>query len=56
MRNGDDRDTVDAVVGDDPPPPWQLLRAVPHSYIHATNAGVDGPHVLKVEKKLAKDK
>jgi ABC-type oligopeptide transport system ATPase subunit len=46
LRNGDDRDTVDDVLGDDPPAPWNTLKAVKYSFVHGTNEGVYGPHVL----------
>lgn len=47
LRNGNDRDTVDTVVGDEPPVPWGILRAQPHSYVWNTNASMEGPLILK---------
>ncbi len=46
LRNGNDRDTVDTVIGDDPPVPWASLRAVEYSFVHNTNKTLEGPHVL----------
>jgi hypothetical protein len=50
LRNGSDRDTVDDVVGDDPPVPWDSLRrfrlplagakAGRGGFIHSSNDGV----------------
>jgi hypothetical protein len=46
LRNGSDRDTVDDVIGDDPPVPWEALRKSEFSFVHGTNAGLDGPYIL----------
>jgi energy-coupling factor transporter ATP-binding protein EcfA2 len=46
LRNGSDRDTVDDVMGDDPPVPWEALRRAPFSFVHGTNSGVSGPFIL----------
>lgn len=55
LRNGSDRDTVDDVMGDDadgyPATPWQTLRSQRYSFVHGTNAGVEGPFVLNLNKK-----
>lgn len=46
LRNGDDRDVVKAVMGDDPEPPWLTLRKIKYSYMWNTNEEMLGPFIF----------